>query len=202
MKRLIVYASLFVSITTNISCNNSDTDSKKHADKVNDAKIDSAKKADTTTTAASAMADMKPDAEFAAAAADGGMLEVQLGKLATEKGVSSYVKKLGALMVKDHSKANEELKTLAKEKNITLPEILSEKCQKTLRDLTEKKGVDFDKAYADLMVSDHKEDIDDFKKESEKGNDTQLSAWAKNKIPVLEHHLLMAEQAKNMTAKK
>lgn len=104
-------------------------------------------------------------------------------------------------MVKDHSKANDELKAAAKEKNITLPAMMSDKCQKKVSDLSEKKGADFDKAYADLMVSDHKDDIDEFKKEADSGMDKQLSAWAKDKVPVLEHHLMMAEDAKKAVNK-
>jgi len=93
------------------------------------------------------------------------------------------------------------LKALAAEKHIVIPDNMSEKCQKEVSDLEEKKGKEFDKAYADLMVKDHKDDIDEFKKESEKGNDAQVSAWAKNKIPVLEHHLMMAEDAQKKLEK-
>ena len=147
------------------------------------------------------MADLKPDADFAVAAADGGMLEVALGKLAEKKGTHSAVKKLGAQMVKDHSKANMELRALATTKHIAIPLEMSEKCQKKVSDLDQKTGKDFDKAYADLMVSDHKDDIDDFKKEADKGNDTEVSAWAKNTVPTLEHHLMMAENTKKMLEK-
>jgi len=203
MKKSLVYlAVLFLFATAMSSCGNAETDSKKQAENANDAKVDSAKKADTVAAANSHMADLKPDATFAVEAADGGMLEVELGKLAAQKGVSSEIKKLGEMMVKDHSKANDELKAAAKAKDITLPAVMSDKCQKKLTDLTEKKGTDFDKAYADLMVSDHKDDIDEFKKEAEKGNDKELSAWAKGKVPVLEHHLMMAEQAKKAVDKK
>ncbi len=177
------------------SCGDGSSDAKKQADSTNTANIDSAKKRDTSESAPVHMADMKTDAEFAVAAADGGMLEVALGKLAVKNGVSQTIKKLGAQMVTDHSKANKELKALAGEKHIVLPDNMSEKCQKKVSDLEEKKGKDFDKAYADLMVSDHKDDIDEFKKEAEKGNDAQVSGWAKNTIPVLEHHLMMAEDA-------
>jgi putative membrane protein len=183
------------------SCGDGSTDSKKQADSANTANIDSAKLKDTSASAPVHMADLKPDAAFAAAAADGGMLEVALGKLAEKKGVSQTVKKLGAQMVADHSKANMELKALAAEKHIVIPDNMSEKCQKEVSDLEEKKGKEFDKAYADLMVKDHKDDIDEFKKESEKGNDAQVSGWAKNKIPVLEHHLMMAEGAQKKLEK-
>ncbi len=202
MKKSLVYLGVMVLIAAAMSCGNNETDAKKQAENANDAKVDSAKKADTVATDNSHMADMKPDAAFAVAAADGGMLEVELGKLAVQKGVSSDVKKLGAMMAKDHSKANDELKAAAKTKDITLPAALSDKCQKKLADLTGKQGVDFDKAYADLMVSDHKDDIDEFKKEAEKGNDKDLSAWAKGKVPVLQHHLMIAEQTKKAVDKK
>ena len=78
------------------------------------------------------------------------------------------------MMMKDHSMASSELMGVAKAKNITLPASASEKCQKKIQELREKKGVDFDKAYTDFMVDDHKEDIDAFKKEAEKGNDSVL----------------------------
>ncbi|MEP6747298.1 MAG: DUF4142 domain-containing protein [Bacteroidota bacterium] len=201
MKKIIFYAGTMFLIAAGSSCGNASGDAKKEADSTNTAKIDSAKTADTVASQNSHMADLKPDADFATAAADGGMLEVALGKMAVEKGASPSIKKLGALMVKDHSKANDELKAAAKEKNITLPAMMSDKCQKKVSDLSEKKGADFDKAYADLMVSDHKDDIDEFKKEADSGMDKQLSAWAKDKVPVLEHHLMMAEDAKKAVNK-
>jgi putative membrane protein len=145
--------------------------------------------------------DTRKDADFAVAAADGGMLEVQLGQLAVSKGTSEAVKKFGQSMIDDHSKANEELKTLAAERGITLPTALSEKNQKNYNDLSEKSGAEFDKAYTKFMVDDHKEDIDEFKKEAEHGSDPDLKSWAAGKIAVLEHHLSMAEQARDAVDK-
>jgi len=202
MKKTILYSTILALVIASSSCgNNAETDPKQQADSANEAKIDSAKKIDSGSTVASPIDSRQPDVDFAVTAADGGMMEVELGKMASQKGVSSTIKKLGAMMVKDHSAANAELKKVAKEKNITLPADLSDKCRKTVQDLSEKKGADFDKAYADLMVSDHKEDIDDFKKEADKGKDSVLTAWARKKVPVLEHHLAMAEQAKKVTDK-
>jgi len=201
MKKIILCPIAAFLIAMGSSCGNASSDAKKEADSTNRANIDSAKKADTIASKNSHMADLKPDAEFATAAADGGMLEVELGKMAVEKGVNPSIKKLGAMMVKDHSKANDELKAASAAKNIALPSIMSEKCQKKVTELSEKKGSDFDKAYADLMVSDHKEDIDEFKKEASNGMDKELSTWAKGKVPVLEHHLAMAENAKKAVNK-
>jgi putative membrane protein len=195
MKNLLLLAYVILATLSLTSCGNEpETDARKIADSTNTSRIDSAKSADTSSASKPAMADLKQDAEFAVAAADGGMLEVALGKLAVKNGANPAVKKFGKQMVADHSKANMELKTLATEKQIAIPAEMSEKCQKEISDLEAKKGKDFDKAYADLMVTDHKDDIDEFKKEAEKGSDVQISNWAKNTLPTLEHHLMMAEE--------
>ena len=202
MKNSILYVSGLALAMMAASCgNNAATDTKQQAENANDAKIDSAKVVNPSGETTTAMSNMKPDADFAVAAADGSMMEVELGKLAQEKGISKQVKDLGAMMMKDHSMASSELMGVAKAKNITLPSSASEKCQQKIQELREKKGIDFDKAYTDLMVDDHKEDIDAFKKEAEKGNDSVLVMWAKGKLPTLEHHLMMAEQAKKAVSK-
>jgi putative membrane protein len=136
---------------------------------------------------------IEKDTEFAVKAADGGMLEVELGKLAQTNAASPEVKKFAQMMVDEHTKANDELKTVAAQKNITLPAAMGEKCQKKYNDLAEKKGKDFDKDYISLMVSDHKDVVDEFEKEAEKGNDPELKAWAGEKLPTLRHHLEMAQ---------
>jgi putative membrane protein len=144
---------------------------------------------------------IEKDTEFAVEAADGGMLEVELGKLAQANAASPEVKKFAQMMVDDHSKANDELKALAAQKSITLPAAMSEKCQKKYNDLTEKKGEEFDKDYVSLMVSDHKDDVDAFEKEADKGNDPELKAWAGEKLPTLRHHLEMAQATEEVLKK-
>ena len=166
-----------------------ETDSKELANDQNDEKFEKS--------------DIENDTEFAVAAADGGMLEVQLGQLAVANGSSEEVKKFGQTMIDEHGKANEELKALAATKNISLPGVLGEKNQKKYEDFAKLSGVEFDKEYCDFMVKDHKDDIDDFKKEADKGDDADLKSWAAGKVPVLEHHLMMAESAhKAMKDKK
>jgi putative membrane protein len=161
-----------------------ETDNKEIAENQNDEKL-----ADT---------DQRKDADFAVAAADGGQLEVQLGQLALKNSSNTEIKKFGQSMIDDHSRANEELKALARQKGITLPIALSDKNQKDYEDLAKKTGLEFDKAYCEFMVKDHKEDIDEFKKEAEKGTDPEIKAWAQGKIATLEHHLMMAENTHNV----
>jgi putative membrane protein len=128
-------------------------------------------------------------ADFAVKAASGGMMEVTLGKMAEEKATMKNIKDFGAMMVKEHSKANEELKKLAAAKNITLPATVGEDMQKHIDDLAKKTGKDFDKDYVDLMVSDHKEDIDLFEGAIKNSKDSSFKAFAVKTLPTLHKHL-------------
>jgi putative membrane protein len=136
---------------------------------------------------------IKDDAEFAVDAADGGMLEVQLANVAMRNAASSEVKEFAQMILNDHSKANDELKSIAEKKNIVLPIALSDKSQEKLEDMSEKTGAEFDKAYCNYMVKEHKEDINEFEKQAEKGNDPELKSWAAEKLQTLERHLSVAE---------
>jgi putative membrane protein len=135
------------------------------------------------------------DASWVMKVAKGGMAEVELGKLAAEKGTSDQVKKFGQRMADDHGKANDELKTLAQQKNITLPADMDAK-DKALKDrLMKLSGAAFDRAYMREMVADHRKDIGEFKVESNSGKDAEIKAWAKKTLPTLEDHLKMAQDA-------
>jgi putative membrane protein len=134
------------------------------------------------------------DKMFMDKAAQGGMAEVQLGQLATEKAQSDDVKKFGQRMVDDHSKANDQLKSLASQKSVTLPTDLNAK-DKALKDrLSKLSGAQFDHAYMQAMVKDHKEDIAEFQKEANRGKDSDVKNWASQTLPTLQDHLKMAEQ--------
>ncbi len=181
MKRILALSGLAL-VLAFTSCKNENSSNET-------AKEENQEKFDTT--------DVKRDAEFAVKAASGGMMEVELGNLAMTNGASQAVKDFGQGMVTDHSKANDELKSLAAQKNISLPAVPNADMQKKIDDLKQKRGSDFDKAYIDLMVDDHKEDIDHFQKEADNGNDADLKQWAAGKVPTLQHHLHMAEDIQN-----
>jgi putative membrane protein len=134
----------------------------------------------------------KSDKKFIDEAAQGGMAEVKLGQLAAEKASSEDVKKFGQMMVDDHTKANEELKSLAQKKMVDLPTDIG-KHQKTYDKLSKLSGSDFDKAYMDAMVKDHKEDVSEFEKQAARGQDSELKAWAAKTLPTLQMHLSHAE---------
>jgi putative membrane protein len=139
------------------------------------------------------------DQTFVKKAAQGGMAEVELGKLATQKASSEDVKKFGQRMVDDHTKANDQLKQIAGNKGVTLPTDLDSKDQALKDRLSKLDGEKFDQAYMKNMVRDHTKDVSEFRKESTSGKDSDLKSFASQTLPTLEDHL---KEAKNIAPKQ
>lgn len=129
------------------------------------------------------------DTTFAGKAAVGGMAEVALGKMAAAKGADSKVKEFGNMMVMDHGKANAELMSIAKSKNITLPGGLDAEHQAKSDSLSKLSGKDFDMAYVNAMIEGHKKTLSLMQSEATNGKDTELKAFAAKTAPVVQHHL-------------
>jgi putative membrane protein len=134
------------------------------------------------------------DRKFLNEAADGGMAEVELGKLALQKAADAGVKKFGQQMVDDHSKANDELRQLAAGKGVDLPRAPSAKNRDLKRRLADLRGTSFDKAYMIDMVADHKEDVAAFQRESNWARDPQVKSFATQTLPTLRDHLKHAQE--------
>ena len=152
----------------------------------------SARAQDTGTTkgdAGSSKMMKSPDAMFAMKAAQGGMAEVQLGQLAAQKAASPDVKSFGQMMVDDHTKANDNLKSITGQENMTLPTSLDAKDQALYSKLQNESGAKFDRDYVRAMVKDHQEDIKEFTKESNNGTDPQIKSFATQTLPILQQHL-------------
>jgi putative membrane protein len=139
------------------------------------------------------------DNTFIMKAAQGGMAEVELGKLAQANASSDAVKQFGQRMVDDHSKANDELKRIAADKGVTLPSGPDAKSQATKDRLSKLTGKEFDRAYMEDMVKDHREDVAEFKKEANSGKDSEVKGFASKTLPTLEEHLKLAEQTLSST---
>jgi putative membrane protein len=135
------------------------------------------------------------DQHFAMEAAQGGMAEVQLGNLAKDHASGDAVKQFGQKMVDDHSKANDQLKSVASQSGVTLPTDIGAKHQAELDRLSKLNGAAFDRAYMQLMVRDHRKDVADFQKEANSGKDANLKKFASETLPTLQMHLQMAQQA-------
>ena len=138
---------------------------------------------------AAVWADANPDASFYKNAAEGGISEVELGNLAQKKATSDAVKDFAAMMVADHSKANEKLQTLAMGKEIKLPTSASLGQMGTKAKLEVLSGKTFDQSYIKGMIEDHEEDIKEFNNEATSGKDPAARAYAKSTLPTLKKHL-------------
>jgi putative membrane protein len=122
------------------------------------------------------------DKNFMMNAAKGGMMEVEMGKMAASNAQSADVKKFGNRMVTDHSKANSELMALAKEEGVSLPGAKSPGKWKS------------DKDYMDTMVKDHQADLAEFQKEAQSGTDPDVKAFAAKGAKMVSAHLKMAQE--------
>ena len=127
------------------------------------------------------------DVSFIQKAASGGQQEIENGKMAEKQGKSADVKRIGARMVADHTKANKELTELANRKGVKF-DTRGVKAQNI-------GAADFDRQYLKLLEIVHKNDIAEFQTQAKSGDDRDLKAWAAKTLPTLQQHLAMIEDA-------
>lgn len=134
------------------------------------------------------------DAAFIKKAANGGMMEVELGKIAEKNGTKDEVKSFGERMVKDHGKANDDLKSVAAKMNVEVPEKVNAKHQAMIDKMSKMSGESFDKAYVKAMVKDHKKDIAEFEGAQGEVKNEDLKKFIADTIPMMKEHLEMAQK--------
>jgi putative membrane protein len=148
----------------------------------------------TVVAGAQAKADGPPDYTFDKAAAQGGMTEVRLGRIAAMNAGSPSVKRFGQRMVIDHSNANADLMRTAKMQGVTLPAKPNLMQQTTIFRLSHMHGASFDRAYVAEMLKDHKGDDAAFSNELANGSNSADRAFAQRTLPVIQDHLQMITQ--------
>jgi putative membrane protein len=130
-------------------------------------------------------------ATFVTEAAQGGLTEVAVSKAAEASSQDPKVKRFAAQMVSDHTKANDELASLAKSKGLRVPTSLDAKHQAVVQKLSNQKGAEFDAAYGRQMKEDHAKTVALFQAATQT-SDPDLAAFAKKTLPTLEEHKHMA----------
>jgi len=130
----------------------------------------------------------KADSLFVMEAAIGGMMEVEAGNLAQQNATSQRVKDFGAMRVRDHGQANNELKSLVSARGITLPDSIPAAKRKHLDQMSKMQGKSFDTHYISMMKEDHRKDISKFEKEANSGKDNDIKSWASKTLPTLKVH--------------
>lgn len=134
------------------------------------------------------------DKKFVKEAMQGGMAEVELGQLASQKGQSDDVKQFGEKMQQDHTKLNDQMKPIAQQIGVTPPDSVSPKDKALKTKLEGLSGDSFDKAYIKAMVKDHQKDLAEFQKESTSGTDSQVKDAASQGAQVIQEHLNMIKE--------
>ena len=140
------------------------------------------------------------DRKFIEEAAQGGMAEVQLGQLATQKAQSDQVKQFGQKMVDDHSKMLQDLRTLAKKKNVALPQDPDMKDMAQMKLMERKSGAEFDKDFMEHMVKDHEKDLKDVQNIAAKAKDPEFKAAVQKAHAKIQEHLQLAQRISKSAA--
>jgi putative membrane protein len=140
--------------------------------------------------------------QFLQEAAQGGMAEVALGQMAVTKAQHDAVKQFGQRMVTDHSKANMELKALAQSEGVTLPQEVDAKAQALQVRLSQLSSAEFDRAYMEEMVKDHRDTVEKFQQAVDQEQDPQIKQWAAATLPTLKEHLQEANKTADLVGVK
>jgi len=170
-----------------VACNNSANDSVEKADSINEAKADSTNNYGDSANRNGVLGVNEATSKFMVDVADVNMTEIQLGELAKDKASSKRVRDFAAMMVRDHSKAADDLKALAGQKNVTLPTKVSEEHQRKMDELKKKSGRDFDRQYMDMMEDGHEATVRDFEKNTD-NSDADVRAFVTKMLPTLRMH--------------
>ncbi|AKJ30596.1 DUF4142 domain-containing protein [Caldimonas brevitalea] len=135
------------------------------------------------------------DQNFLTSAAAAGLFEMAASRAAADRATHADVKAYAAMLVKDHSAAHEDLRTLAARKSVNLPTEVPAGQVPTLEKLTNARGTDFDRAFVQTIgVSAHKTDISLFEKAANTAQDPEVRAWAAKILPKLREHLAAAQK--------
>jgi putative membrane protein len=152
----------------------------------------------TNNSAADNVAVDTMDQNFAMKAASGSMAEIQMANMAMQTSTNPRVKAYATMMIQDHGKASQELKTMAPNKSLTLPAQPMPEHMKHMDMLKGKTGAAFDKAYIQHMVMAHQNDIKEFEKASGSAKDADIKGFATKNLPVLRMHLDSAQALSKM----
>jgi putative membrane protein len=139
--------------------------------------------------------DAKPSAQsFLQKAAEGQQAEIVLGRLASERAGDEQVKRFASQMMHDHRKASAEIEQLASKEGVALSTELTEKHREKEEEFRRLSGREFDRAYMEYMLHDHRKDVKEFERHVKTINSPEVQRWAKGAVPLLKQHLRQAQQ--------
>jgi putative membrane protein len=198
--RNFFYVLLLLGVMTITGCrsNNASDEVNSNTNNYNSTNDPDASTGGSTSEQINQEANVDDDAlTFIKTAASSNVMEIEIGKLAQQKAQSQRVKKFGAMMVNDHTKASDELKALASEKNVVVNYSLKPEHKKHIADLQKLSGATFDKHYIQMMLSAHTTDIQLFEQFGADNRDKAVNNFATKTLPILKMHL---DSAKSIQA--
>jgi len=128
------------------------------------------------------------DQKFFTRAHDDNRMQVELGKLAKEKGENELVRDLGQRMVDDHTRAQGELERIGDEQGLAAPAENEPTQDPAYKALSQLSGQAFDDAYIQHMEKEHTETIATFQGEARHGTNPELRHYAERQLPMLRAH--------------
>jgi len=167
-----------------------ESSSAQNADQPTGRQSDAYKTGETNVRAKLAHKDRK----FIEGVAKDGLAEVELAKIAQDKASSDEVKQFAAKLEQDHSQANDELKQIAQQKGVSVPDTADHKHMREMKKFEKTSGADFDRRYMAEMVKDHEKDLKAFNDEAKNAKDPEVKAFAQKTAQVIEQHLEMARK--------
>lgn len=186
MKRFIQFTAALALAVAVSACNNARTDDNRAA-------------TGSGGAVAGTSGSSNADRDFVEKALSSGNAEVELGRLAEQKGNHADVKGFGAMMVRDHQAAAADLKPIAAKLNTTQAEARENHdndLRDTMEDLQKLSGRDFDKKYIDEMIDDHEKDVRELENKAENASNPDVKAWAAKTLPTVRQHLERAKSIK------
>jgi len=142
------------------------------------------------------------DAQFVLKASAAGLAEVKFAQLALKRAQGDEVKKFAQHMIKDHTKANDKLKTIAESEKYALSTTMDPKHQELYQKLTGLTGADFDREYLLTQVKDHEKAVALFEQESQNGQNKKMKEFAVKTLPTLREHLELVRKLNDEEKKK
>jgi putative membrane protein len=133
-----------------------------------------------------------PPRVFLKKAIQGNYSEVVLGRIIQSRGASPQVRQFGAMLVSDHGKGLSQAQDIAARLRLRIPATLTPEARSEQRRLQRMSGRAFDREVRQYMINDHRKDIAAFRAQARSG-DRATASYAAATVPVMQHHLAMAQ---------
>lgn len=181
LSSLLLLSAFFVWSCGNNADNETDDDTSSLNNNIDTSSINN--------TAGAAAPLNEADRMFVMDAAMANTMEVESANIAQQNASSQRVKDYAAMMLRDHTAAGNELKSLASSRNVMVADTVSSEMRNHMEEMKKMKGKAFDNHYMKMMVDDHQKTISKFENASNTAADPDLKNWATQKLPTLRAHL-------------